>query len=91
MKKSAKNASELLIGSTVDNEVDGAVEHRQVASHNVNQVLPFRAKILPNWRVETVNHQFITKLSCVKYYWDIYSLSFVPADLKNAESQSWNI
>ena len=56
MTKVAEDTSELLIRDTVYDEVDGAVEHRQVPGHHVHQVLPFRTKILPSGGVETVNH-----------------------------------
>ena len=61
MTKVAEDTSELLIRDTVDDEVDRAVEHRQVPGHHVHQELPFRAKILPSGGVETFNYQVITK------------------------------
>ena len=56
MTKVAEDTTELLIRNTVDDEVDGIVEHLQVPGHHFHQVLPFRAKILPSGGVETVNH-----------------------------------
>ena len=63
MKYPCQDRSELLPSHTVDDEVDGAVEDRQVARKHVNQELPFWANIPPSWRVEASNHQAVSKIT----------------------------
>ena len=65
MKYPCQDISELLPSHTVDDEVDGAVEDRQVASKHVHQELPFRPDIPPSWSVEGSNHQAVSKITKV--------------------------
>ena len=55
-----QNCSKLLPRNTVDDEVDGAVEHGQVASYHVHQHLPFWHEICPIRRVEALNDETIS-------------------------------
>ena len=65
MKYSCQNRSKLLPSHTVNEEVDGAVEDRQVASKHVHQELPFRPNIPTSWCVEASNHQVVSKTTNV--------------------------
>ena len=60
MEYPCQNCSKLLPRNTVDDEVDGAVEHGQVASYHIHQHLPFWHEICPIRRVEALNDETIS-------------------------------